>query len=155
MHATGHAYASRFGNSLKPRGDVYAPAIEIGTLDDDIAETYSDAQFDEFRLVDAFIVPGKRQLHIHRAVDCIGGAWEFDQRTIACDLEDAASMPFGDGSEYLTTQGLEPGQCFRLVVFHLPGVADHVGGKDRHQLSVLQDLSWKKIRAGFASRRAG
>ena len=66
-----------------------------------------------------------------KLLDGIDGARELDQHTIAGGLEDAAVVLGCAGVEDLFAKRLELRQRPGLVRAHEPGIADHVGSKDR------------------------
>src|SRR4030095_16183715 len=102
--------ATRFGNSLKPRRDIYTVAIEIAAFDHDIAEVHADAQHDVAILRLITIGSGHTLLEIDGALYGVDGAGELDQHAVAGSLEDAALMFADQRVEHILASRLKRGQ---------------------------------------------
>jgi hypothetical protein len=113
-----------------PRRHVHAVAIDIVTLDDDVAQIDPDAKIDPpvggYVLVSAGHALQNRHGALHRADD----TGELHQGAVTHELHDA---PFVRGNfriDQLGAMRLERHQGSRLVSLHEPAVAHHVGGQD-------------------------
>jgi hypothetical protein len=122
--------AARLGQRLQSRGDIDAVAVEIVTVDHDVAEVDADAEHDSavFRQV------GVRGFHavleVERAVHGVDSAAERDQHAVAGHLEDAAVMLGHQRLQHLLAPLLQRRQRAGLVLLHEAAVADHVGGEN-------------------------
>ena len=131
MNRIGDEHSAGIGQSLDPRRDVDAVAIEVVALDDHIAEIDADAHFDAAVPRDTRVPLGHRLLHFDGATHRIDDAGKFHQQPIAGGLDDAA-MVFGDlRIDELTAQRFEAFERALLVRPHQPRIPRHVGGKDR------------------------
>src|SRR5260370_16606092 len=77
------------GQGFDPCGDVDAVAVEVVTLDDNVAEIDPDAQFDAVVRPDARVPLGHRLLHCDGAAHRIDDARKFYQHAVAGGLDDA------------------------------------------------------------------
>jgi hypothetical protein len=67
--------------------------------------------------------------------DRVDGAWELDQRAVACELDDAAPVLGDERLDELLAYRLQARDRAGLVGAHEPAVADHVRGQNRRQLA--------------------
>ena len=91
--------ADRAGPSdaLKPRGDIDAVAHQVAVaLLDDVAQMDADAELNPPLLRHARVALDEAVLHFDGAAHRVDHAAEFDDRTVAGALDDAAVMG-GDG----------------------------------------------------------
>ena len=123
-----------FGQLLKPRGDIYALAVAIISLDDHLAEIDADAQIDAFVLGNRSVALGHAALHRHGAFHRIDDTAEFSKHAVAHELEDAPVMPFNVRFEQFFPTGPQALKCPCLVALHERRVADHVGCEDGREL---------------------
>jgi hypothetical protein len=65
-----------------------------------------------------------------RALDRIDDAAKLGQQPVAHELEDVSFVFFDLRLEELFAVPFETRECGRLILFHEPAVADHIGGKD-------------------------
>ena len=133
----GNQNSSRLGHLFQPGGDVYAVAVYVVSLDNDIAEIYPYSQNDLARFAGQLFLNGEG------AFDRIHDGGEFHQRPVAHQLDDPAAPGFDFGIEDLAAMGLERGQRTGFVLCHKPGIAHHVCGQycsksARHSLSPSQ-----------------
>ena len=87
-------------SAFEPRRDVDAVAVDVGALDDDVAEIDADAKLDAWSSGDTSVAVEHRLLHLDRAAHRIDDAGEFHQHAVAGRLDDPAgcSAIFGSTS---------------------------------------------------------
>ena len=132
---TGDADTAGLCHRLKTRGDVDPIAIDIVSLDDDVAEVHADAKPDSPIVGMLCVVLGHLPLDGRGTLYGIDDAGELDQRAIAHELDDAAMEFFYCRIDQFSAARLEPRQCADLIVPHEAAVADHVGSKNGGQPS--------------------
>jgi hypothetical protein len=91
-HDAADADAARFSQGFEACGDIDAIAVDVVTLDDDVAEIDTDAKLDAAFLGDTAIALGERTLDFDRAAHRIDDAGELDQQPVAGGLDDAPAM---------------------------------------------------------------
>src|SRR5262249_39768632 len=91
MDRIGDKHPAGIGQSLDPRTDVDAVAIEVVALDDHVAEIDADAQLDAVIRRNTRIPLGNRLLHRDCAAHRIDDAGKLDQEAVAGGLDDAAA----------------------------------------------------------------
>src|SRR5215470_9783884 len=67
MDRIGDEHAAGGGQGFDARGDVDAVAVEVVSLDNNVAEIDADAQLDAVVRLDARVPPGHYLLHLDRA----------------------------------------------------------------------------------------
>ena len=90
---------------LQPRGDVHAIAVEIVAVDDQVAEVQADAEHDGGVLGLIPIGFGHRLLELDGGAKRIDGAGELDQRAVARQLDQPATMAREDRLQPLRCDG--------------------------------------------------
>jgi hypothetical protein len=137
MDRIGDEHSAGIGERLDRSGDVDAVAIEVISLDDDVAEIDADAQFDAAARRDAGVPLGHRLLHRDRAAHRIDDTGEFHQHAVAGGLVPGSkpgdvAVVFGDlRIQELALQRLEAFERTFLVRPHQPRIARHIRGEDR------------------------
>ena len=127
-HAVGDdardAKPAGFGQLFKPRGDVYAVAVEIIAIHQHVAEVDADARDDA-------LMPGHldRDGAAHRVQD----TGELQQRAVADQLEDAPTMSGDRGVEGLGPETLQRGQRPGLVLRDHAGLSHDISREDRRK----------------------
>ena len=86
------ADASRVGDPFQPRGDVDTVAKNVVVLNDNVANIDADTQLDALVLRLSSVALGHSVLNFDGAARGIDGAGELDQGSIACPLDDAATV---------------------------------------------------------------
>ena len=121
---------ARFGDGFEARCNVHTIAVEIASLDHNIAKIHANAKND--MAIFGLIAVGGRHtlLQIDRALNGIDGAGELDQYTVAGDLEDATAMFGNQRFQNIMAPRLEDSQCAGFVSLHQPAVAHYIGSKD-------------------------
>src|SRR6185437_13892558 len=95
------------GQSLDPRRDIDAVAVNVVALDDDVADIDADAERDAVALGDVRVALGDALLHFDRACDRVHRAGEFDQCAVADELDGAAGVGGNGRIDDLAPQGFE------------------------------------------------
>ena len=126
----GYANASRLGQSLQARGDVDPIAVDVVSVNDDVAEIYANAKPNSLCFRGALIVASHSPLDRGGALDGVDDARELDQRAVTHELDDAAMELFYRGIDQFPTAGLQPRQRAYLILAHEAAVANHIGSQD-------------------------
>ncbi len=122
--------AARLGQLLQPCRDIDAIAIAIVAFDNHVAEIDPDAQVDATILGKTRIALSHSALHDRRALDCLDDASELCEQSVAHQLEDAALMLGNLRLDQLFAIRAQAFESPRLILFHEPAIADHIGGQD-------------------------
>jgi hypothetical protein len=117
----------------RPRGYVHAIAIEIVTVDDQVAKMQADAEHDGDVLGLFPVGLGHGLLKFDGGVKCIHSAWKLDQRTVARQLDQPAAVPSQCRLQALGAMALEPGQSAVLVPAHEARVASDIRRQNSRQ----------------------
>ena len=121
--------------TLSIRRNVDAVAEDVVALDDDVADMNADAEADRigagaraanFALAELFLYLDGASNRVHRA-------GEFQQRTVAHELDDTAGMRGDRRIDQFAPQRVKPCKRPRLVDPHEARIPDHVGRQDRCQ----------------------
>jgi len=86
------AQPSRLAQGFQAGGNIDAIAEDVVSVDDDVADIDADAEDDAPVLGHARITADHAALNYDSAPDRIDDTGKFDQRAIACGLDDAAMM---------------------------------------------------------------
>ena len=141
-HRGGDDDAARLGYALEPRRDIDAVAEDVVAFDDHVAKIDADAELDP---------AVGRQLSLRPAMP----RWiAAEQATALTTLGNSTSMPSPISltirprcsamlvvDEFLA-MGVQSRQGAGLVEAHQPGIADHVGSKDRGKAALHLDPTW-------------
>src|SRR5918994_3452158 len=85
----------------------------------------------------AFIGFTHRLLELNGATQRVHRAGELDQCTIAGELDQPATILGQDWIKALSTVLLQTRDCAALVPPHQAGIADHIGGNDSREATLL------------------
>ena len=77
---------------MQTGGNIHAVPEDVVTVNDDVADVDPDAEHDALVLGHVRIAADHAALDYHRATDRIDNTGKFDQRAIACGLDDTAMM---------------------------------------------------------------
>ena len=95
----------------------------------------ADPELDAAVLWQAGIALDHAVLDLDRAANSVHDAAEFDDRSIACALDDTTVMYGNCGIDQIATQGSQPRENSVLVGPGKAAVTDHIGNKDRGKLA--------------------
>ena len=151
-HGAGHADAAGRGQDLQARGDVDAVAVDVGALDDDVAQVDADAQPDTPLVRQLGLARRHGALNLDGAVHRLDDARELGQQAVAHELDDAALALRDLGLHQLLAERLQALQRPGLVLAHEAGIADHVGGEYGGE-STFQARSPSPVRLPATRRR--
>jgi hypothetical protein len=129
--SAGNAQSARIGQSLQPRGDVNAVAVDIVGLYDDIAKVHADTKVDAPVAWDVCVAFDHSNLDFECAAHGIDDACKLHQRAVTGALDDPAAMTFDRRAHRCSLKGAQPLVRRLLVEFHEPGIADHVHDQNR------------------------
>ena len=133
-------------DALKPGGDIDAVAHQVAVaLLDDVAEMNADAKLDAPLRRNAGVALDHAVLHFDRAAHGVDHAAKLDDAAVAGALDDAAVMQGDGGIDQIAAQRPEPRQSAIFVRARQPAIADHVGDKNRRDLSGLHSSGPSKI----------
>ena len=109
--------------------DAISHQIAVGFLDD-IAQMYADAKLDATIERKTCIALSHSILHLDRAPHRIDHAAEFDERSIACALDDAPVIHGNDGINQIAAECPKPRQRQVLVRTGQSRIAHHIGNQN-------------------------
>src|SRR5271165_255760 len=115
-------------------------AENILAVDQHIAEVDADAVEDASGLGNAGVALGHLLLNPDCAFDRRDDGWKFQQRAVAHRLDEPPAESANDRRRRLAVLAHRARRA-RFVFAHHPGVAHHVGGKDRGELPGLAHSS--------------
>ena len=123
--------ATRWGQSLQPRGDVHPATVDVAVgFIDDVAEVDTDPEANALRLRHGGLSLGHAALDCDRARDRVHHARELAERAVAHELHDTATVLSDERLDELLAVNLEALERAGLVALHQARVADHVGRQD-------------------------
>ena len=125
----GDADTAWLRHRLQTRGDVHPVAIDVVSLDNDVAEIDADAKPDLLCFGRALIAVGHPALDRGGALDGIDDAGELDERAVAHELDDAAMELLDRGVDQFPAATLQSRKRADLILAHEAAVANHVGSK--------------------------
>jgi hypothetical protein len=125
--------STRYCQALQPNRKIDAVAVEVITIDDDVAKIYTHSKLETFILRVASIPLGHSSLDFDGTARRIYHAAELDQEAITHHLEDATCMLVDRRIE--TVPPMLPKKIERLLFidFHEAAVSDNISGQDRRQ----------------------
>ena len=134
----GEANRAGLGDAFQSRGDIDAIAHQVAVrLLDHVAEVNANSKHDAALRRKAGVALDHAVLHLNGAADGVHNAAEFDQRPIACALDDATVM-HGDGRvDEVAAERPQAGQGAILVRAGKPAEADDIRGKDGGKFPAL------------------
>jgi hypothetical protein len=119
-NARGDADPAGLGQPFEPSRDIDPITKDVAVFDDDVALVDADAKFDAAVGRERRIAFGQRRLDFGRASDRVDDAGEFDQKSVAGGLDEAALMAGDIRVDHLGTQRLEPAEGAFLVGLDQP-----------------------------------
>ena len=126
---------ARFGDTLKACREIDPVAEDILALDQDVAEVDADAPFHPAFAGNPGITLCHQLLKRDRALHGADHRGELDQHAIAGRLNDPPAM-FGNKRIGSGAMFAQQTRRTRLVGFHQPAVADHIGREDGGEAAV-------------------
>ena len=151
MDRGGDTDAAGLGQTFEPRRHVDAVAIDVVTIDDDIADIDAVAE-DQSLVLGTIGVPARYcRLHFGRKLHRFDGAGELHQHAVAGRLDHAPAMFGNHGIDQLAAQCVELGERPLLVGLHQPRVAGQIGREDGGQSTLNALVGHPR---GCPSRRA-
>jgi len=130
---TRDAQPSRVAEGFETGGNIDAVPKDVVAVDDDIADIDADAEDDALVLGHARIAADHAALDYHCAPDRIDDTGKFDQRAVACGLDDTAAMTGNRPVNQRSAMGFQRLHGADLVRLHKPAVADDIGGENGRQ----------------------
>src|SRR4029079_19047496 len=106
---------------------VDAVAIDVVSLDDDVAYVHANSKGDGCAVGNCGVPLGNSALDAYRALHGVHGTGELDQCSVTHELHQTAVVLGDDRIDQAAAYFLECTQRSRLVRTHQPAVADHVG----------------------------
>src|SRR5205814_5326406 len=126
---SGDANAARLCHRLQTRGDVYSIAIDIVSLNNDVAEIDPNAKPDLLHVGRAPITVGHFALDRSGTLDSIDDASELDECAVPHEFDDTAVEFFYRGVDHFSAATLQSRQRADLILTHEAAVANHIGSK--------------------------
>ncbi len=105
-HRAGNADTAGIGERLEPSGDVYAVAVDVVAIHNDVAEVDPDPQFNPVARRHVLISTCEGSLDLERALGGIHRARELDQHAITGGFDDAAVVLGDTRVEHLNAMRL-------------------------------------------------
>src|SRR5262245_49389308 len=130
IDAARNADAARIGQRLKSRRDVYAIAIEVAPLNDDIAQIDADTQQNGALLGQTIIRLSELLLKVEGASNGLDRTSKFNQNAVPHNLHKTAVVMRYRRRQYVMPARLESGKGARLVQLHETTISDNVGHQD-------------------------
>ena len=129
--AAGHRDPTGLGIGLQPGRDIHRIAIDVATMDDDVANIHADPQADAPVRRLAALGGGNGALDLQRTRDRRAHVVEDHQRSVAGMLDQGSAVGGNAGFEFRRPQSHQPLIGGAFVRRHQPAVTDHIGGKNR------------------------
>src|SRR5262249_5003086 len=120
VRLTRDVYSARLGDGLEACGDIHAVAIDVVTVDDDIAKIDTDAKLDPFVATDRCVPLVHPTLPFQRAAHGINYTRELDQNAVTGGLDHAAAVLCDVRVDYLAAVRFETCKCTLLIRTHEP-----------------------------------
>ena len=130
-----YADATRLGERLQSGRDVHSIAIDVATVDDDIADVDADAEVDCLVLGYIAIAPAHIQLDKDRTRHGVDDAGELHEHTVAHELDDVAIVLCDLDVDEIAPMSLQGIERACLIGAHEPAVANNISRKNRSQPS--------------------
>jgi len=122
----GNADAARLCDRFKACGNIDAIAEDVVFIDDDIADVYSNTEFDSRLRQHVGIWRSHRTLNFHGTTRGIDHAGEFHQHPVTGRLNNATAMRSNCGIDEGFSCRLEPSQRAFLVGLHQATIAGDI-----------------------------
>ena len=128
--------AARLADLLESGRDIHAIAIDRSILRNDIADI--DAHAKDHAAVFGRLRARRKHslLHFDRALDCIHGTSKFDQQAVAGGSDKSPAKLSQFGIDDVGPERFQLGKRPRLIHCHEARIAEHIGGKNCHELSL-------------------
>ena len=110
--------ATRFGELLQPRSHVYALAVDIFAVDDDVAEIDPNAETDPLFFRSTGLLLFRHFLNSGGARYCIDDAGKLAQGAVAHKLDDATMVFSEKRLDFFFAKGLKAIDRAHLVTLH-------------------------------------
>ena len=130
---------------LQARGNVHSGAVDVLTIDHDLADVYADPQRQTPVLGHRGIASAHLPLHGDADSDRVDYAGELDQHAVAHKLDDAAIVLGDRRVDQLISVGLKGCERGGFVFGDEAAVFDHIGRDDRGKLAddvLLRHALW-------------
>ena len=119
-----------FGQRLESRRHVHAVPEDIALLGDDVAHMEADAELESPPAGNVAVAVAHAALDPDDALDGLDRAREFEEEAVAHALDHAPAMGAHGGLDDATVDLADKGERSRVVLGHVPAVADEVEGDD-------------------------
>src|SRR5271169_4131359 len=140
--------------SFETRGDVHAIAIQIITVNDDIADVNSDPECDRFVIASIEVCLSHRALKLDCRVKRIDDTCELNQRAITNQLDESTAVVRQNRFKPLGPVLGQHRESSALVALHEPRVTDNIQRNYGRQFSPLSCQSnCPFLTAGSTGRR--
>src|SRR5713226_5030447 len=110
------ADATRVGQTLEARSDIYAVAVDLLAVDDHVARIDADAEFHPPLGGKTRVLSLERGLNVDRALDRIHDAGKLGQYAIAGGIDEASAMLLDQRIDEFAMRGEGEGAVSRLFV---------------------------------------
>src|SRR5262249_35634467 len=102
MHAAGNADPTGFGKLLQPRRYIYASAVDVVALDNDVADVDTHAKVDPLIGSQAGIAAKHSALHVNGAARWVGCAGKLQDQPVPYGFNDATTVLGDLGVDQIT-----------------------------------------------------
>ena len=120
----------RLGEAFQTRRNVDAVAVDIATIDNDVADIDADPQLGTSIARHLGIARDHATLDVHRAMNRIDNADELDQHAVASRLDDPPAILGDPRIDQLAAMQLQLRERSLFIDTHHPAVADDIGRQD-------------------------
>jgi hypothetical protein len=133
VRIAGEADALGLGQGFETHGDVYAVAVDVPLLADDVADVDADPKGYALLLPYVLLALGDPPLDCDRALYRVDGARELDQGAVAHQLDDSAVVRGDRRFDEILPQGFQTRVRPRLVGGHEARVPHNIGSENGRQ----------------------
>src|SRR4051794_16589563 len=137
-----------FGQGLQASGYIYAVAVDVVRLDDDVAQVDPAAEYDPLVFRARGVALGHATLHRDRTGDRLYYAREFDQQTIARYFDDPALVLDDLRVDQFAAVGSEPCESAGFVLSHEAAVSGYIGGENGREPAFDPPFGQCSLRTG-------
>ena len=132
------AEAAGLADTFEPRRNIDSIAHEVAVAFlDHVPDVHAHSEDDPASLRHVRVALNHSALNRYGAPNRVDGAAIFDERAIACPLDDAPVVVRDRGVDESRAQFAQPGKCAVLVRADEPAVADHVGDQNCRKFAGL------------------
>jgi hypothetical protein len=124
------ADATGFRDPFQPRCHVHPVAIDVATLDYDVADIDADAKRDPLLWIDLCVASRHPALDLKGATQRVDHAPELSQQTIASGLDDPSAVFLDLRIQQVAPKNPQPGERPFFIRAHKPAVAGDVGSEN-------------------------